>query len=231
MEEQGLGAEAIRAACAGAAVRLEGQENGQNLSPCARCSRTRPKKLLSLDGAFREEPPVRGASGQRVFLFDRCKSNCNSSRLHVGGRVVLVVTVRGPQGPMAAAVSEPLALVSKTSYTRRPRAPPQIRWVDQDSEPEGHSDPRDAAAAAAADPAPAEDQSTASEPSSSQATPRPEPPAAPDAAPARVGEAERGGGGSDSDGAIRGQLEVLLRLQSEQLERVRALRRLLSSNR
>eukprot|EP00727_Mastigamoeba_balamuthi_P000614 m51a1_g1055 hypothetical protein (133) ;mRNA; r:803616-804119 len=57
--------------------------------------------------------------------------NCNSSRLHVGGRVVIVVTVRGPQGPIAVAVSEPLVLVSRSSYVQRPRKQPQLKWIDQ----------------------------------------------------------------------------------------------------
>eukprot|EP00727_Mastigamoeba_balamuthi_P000647 m51a1_g1058 hypothetical protein (171) ;mRNA; f:816716-817567 len=166
MQEQGLGIEALRAACTGAVVRLEGQESGP-----------RRKRPIVVGGTLREEAHGGSDSRERVFVFDRCKSNCNSSRLHMGGRVVVVVTIRGPQGPIAEAVTEPLLLVSKTSYTRRPPAP-RIRWVHE-AEASGSSDEA----------------------------------------------AEQPAGGGEQ---VRRELEALLRLQGEQLERVRTLTRRLA---
>eukprot|EP00727_Mastigamoeba_balamuthi_P006872 m51a1_g2805 hypothetical protein (1154) ;mRNA; r:98489-117997 len=207
MAEQGLGTEAIKAACAGAMVRLEGRENGQNLGPCERCCRSRLKKLITVEGSAREEPLIKGASEERTFLFERCKSNCNTSRLHMGGRVVIVVAVRGPEGPIAEAATEPLTLVSKTTYTRRPLAPPQIRWVDQGDEhnplegPDSHSTPGDVPGG-----------STEAEVRSSE-----EPPQA-----ARVDDTAAGcdrTAPADVNEGIREELEVLMLLQREQLER------------
>eukprot|EP00727_Mastigamoeba_balamuthi_P006135 m51a1_g2140 hypothetical protein (354) ;mRNA; r:1734772-1737572 len=131
MAESRVGAEAIRAACTAATVRLEGGEHGPDLGPCAKCCGQRPRKLITIGGPALEIPRETGDGRVRVFVFDRCKSNCNTSRLHMGGRVVVVVTVRGPQGPIAEAVSEPLALVSRSSYVRRPRdlpATPRVTW-------------------------------------------------------------------------------------------------------
>eukprot|EP00727_Mastigamoeba_balamuthi_P012262 m51a1_g7659 hypothetical protein (255) ;mRNA; f:413210-416926 len=129
MREQGVGVEAIRAACAGAVVRLEGQE--QNLPPCTRCSKRRPKRLVTIGHPVRVESRAESDGRERVFVFSQCKSNCNSSRLHLGGRVVIVVAIRGPQGLIAEALSEPLVLVSRSAYIQKPRGQMQFRWVDQ----------------------------------------------------------------------------------------------------
>eukprot|EP00727_Mastigamoeba_balamuthi_P007747 m51a1_g3593 hypothetical protein (156) ;mRNA; r:1168498-1169521 len=123
MAESRVGAETIRAACTAATVRLEGGEHGPDLGPCAKCCGQRPRKLITIGGPALEIPREAGDGRVRVFVFDRCKSNCNTSRLHMGGRVVVVVTVRGPQGPIAEAVSEPLALVSSDTSAAPPEAP------------------------------------------------------------------------------------------------------------
>eukprot|EP00727_Mastigamoeba_balamuthi_P006707 m51a1_g2657 hypothetical protein (254) ;mRNA; r:637757-639151 len=225
MDEQRLGFEAIRSACASAAVRLAGQESGQSLEPCAKCCRTRPKKLITIDGPSLEEPRAGGDGRERVFVFNRCKSNCNSSRLHLGGRVVIVVTVRGPEGPIAEAVSEPLSLVSRTSYVRRPKPPPQIKWVDQSEASDGTGDGEDNDAAITGRP----ELSSPDEPEKSQMTTAAKPP-----------EPEGTGGDAPAQTAVTGvdvyseelrrHLEILLQLQKEQLERVRALERLVHTN-
>eukprot|EP00727_Mastigamoeba_balamuthi_P000470 m51a1_g1042 hypothetical protein (471) ;mRNA; r:732253-736151 len=129
LSQHHLGREAIRASCARAAVRIEGDEHGPNLGPCARCCGGRLKKLVAIQGSGHEEPAAEG-SGQRVFVFGR---NCNTSRLHAGGRVVVVVMVWSPLGPLAEAVSAPLTLVSRSSYVKRARDPlaaQRITWTD-----------------------------------------------------------------------------------------------------
>eukprot|EP00727_Mastigamoeba_balamuthi_P012187 m51a1_g7591 hypothetical protein (98) ;mRNA; f:214891-215240 len=69
---------------------------------------------------------------ERLFVFYRCISFCNSSRLHLRGEVVIVLTIRRDVGVLARAVSPPLMLHSKTSY--RPQAP-RLKWVDLGNEP------------------------------------------------------------------------------------------------
>eukprot|EP00727_Mastigamoeba_balamuthi_P001684 m51a1_g11512 hypothetical protein (509) ;mRNA; f:9096-12999 len=70
--------------------------------------------------SFSEEQRARAAAvtpgaPERVFVFDVCKSRCNSSRLHLGGRVVVCLALRRPSdGAVVARVySDPLQLVSR----------------------------------------------------------------------------------------------------------------------
>eukprot|EP00727_Mastigamoeba_balamuthi_P000459 m51a1_g1041 hypothetical protein (714) ;mRNA; r:720801-730415 len=84
MSDHRLGCDAIRAACAHASVRLEGDEHGDDLGPCARCCGVRPQKLITIRGSCHEES-VAGINGRsRVFLFNRCMST--------GDPVALVVS-------------------------------------------------------------------------------------------------------------------------------------------
>eukprot|EP00727_Mastigamoeba_balamuthi_P004529 m51a1_g14074 putative protein (729) ;mRNA; f:1279496-1289436 len=56
-------------------------------------------------------------TGDHHFRFIRCTSNCNSSRLHLGGKVELVLRVLNSMArQVALLVSEPLLLLSKTGY-------------------------------------------------------------------------------------------------------------------
>eukprot|EP00727_Mastigamoeba_balamuthi_P012523 m51a1_g7894 hypothetical protein (207) ;mRNA; f:101753-102681 len=188
MDANRLGTEAIRSACSAAAVRLEGDVHGPDVGPCTRCCGQRPKKLIAIEGLVPAESRQAGDSCERVFVFAQCKSHCNTSRLHVGGRVVVVVTVRGPLGPLAEALSEPLALTSRSTYIHRPRAllhSPSYTW--------------DAAA----------DVSRVAEASN-----------APGRKPDQAREREE----------LRAQVELLVRLQSEQMERVRVLAHLFHSS-
>eukprot|EP00727_Mastigamoeba_balamuthi_P005033 m51a1_g14528 hypothetical protein (134) ;mRNA; f:927142-927543 len=57
-----------------------------------------------------------------------CRRHCNSSRLHLGGRVVIVFRIRSNEGlELAQARSEPVTLHSKTSYQPLPRT---LKWSD-----------------------------------------------------------------------------------------------------
>eukprot|EP00727_Mastigamoeba_balamuthi_P000181 m51a1_g1016 hypothetical protein (352) ;mRNA; f:622959-627518 len=135
MCDNSLGCDAVVSACERASVRLEGDEHGRDLGPCQKCCGMHPKKLVAITGTFREKTQGR----ERVFMFTRCTTNCNTSRLHMGGRVVLVVTVRGPRGALAEAVSAPLSLVSRSTYVHKPHRPlaaPHITWVDYAEEEE-----------------------------------------------------------------------------------------------
>eukprot|EP00727_Mastigamoeba_balamuthi_P000192 m51a1_g1017 hypothetical protein (374) ;mRNA; f:630645-635005 len=203
MRAHSLDSGAIASACEHASVRLEGDENGTDLGPCQRCSAAHPKKLVTIAGAFREHCDGR----ERVLVFSRCSTNCNTSRLHVGGRVVLVVTVRGPCGPLAEAVSAPLSLVSRSTYVHRPRRPlatPRITWVDY---AEGSCGPSTAFVA---------QERPASAVGSAESS----------------GEEEEAAGcaASPSQGNedLRVTLLLLLQLQAEQLERVHQLERLVA---
>eukprot|EP00727_Mastigamoeba_balamuthi_P000625 m51a1_g1056 putative alpha-galactosidase (689) ;mRNA; r:806694-812539 len=173
MREQGLGVAAIRVACAGAAVRLEGQEDGQNLAPCARCCRTRPKRLIA---------------------------------------------IRGP-GPIAVAVSEPLVLVSRSSYVQRPREQPQFKWIDHlvDSDKTElsawKSEGKDAEGTTTVDPP---EPSSQSDDKVSKTGPA--------GCPARVGNFSF----LQTEGLAR-ELERVLLVQRELLEHLRSLRQLMDA--
>eukprot|EP00727_Mastigamoeba_balamuthi_P003145 m51a1_g12828 hypothetical protein (96) ;mRNA; f:1545-1958 len=73
-------------------------------------------------GEERSESP-----SDRLFVFYRCLS---SSRLHLEGHVVLVLSVRHAGALVARVVSQPLALCSKSSYKPRPPQQRCLKWVD-----------------------------------------------------------------------------------------------------
>eukprot|EP00727_Mastigamoeba_balamuthi_P012524 m51a1_g7895 hypothetical protein (705) ;mRNA; f:104194-115408 len=227
MEHNRLGTEAIKAACAAASVRKEGDDSGEDLGPCTRCCATRPKRPITIGGFAREEPPESSGGKERVFVFDRCKSHCNTSRLHVGGRVVVVVTVRGPLGPLAEALSEPLTLVSRSSYLHRPRAlfpAPSYTW-DAAAEALGAADASDVPeGSAAVGTKPRKQREEVHKASVNQSQGPAEEPPQQQAHSGAESEQER------EREELMAEVELLVRLQSEQMERVRLLQLLVHSD-
>eukprot|EP00727_Mastigamoeba_balamuthi_P000170 m51a1_g1015 hypothetical protein (203) ;mRNA; r:617938-621680 len=74
MHEHRLGCDAIKAACAAAAVRLEGAERGPDLGPCARCCARLPRALVTIGGPAVEEALETDGGRRLVYAFHRCKS-------------------------------------------------------------------------------------------------------------------------------------------------------------
>eukprot|EP00727_Mastigamoeba_balamuthi_P001009 m51a1_g10905 hypothetical protein (228) ;mRNA; r:55268-56419 len=106
MSANGVEPESIRSAAVRSQVHLEGAVDSPPVGPCARCCtpRKRQNVLVAPD------------------MF------CNSSRLHLGGRVVIVFQISGSQGEeLARAVTEPLVLHAKTNYVPVPRT---LKWKD-----------------------------------------------------------------------------------------------------
>eukprot|EP00727_Mastigamoeba_balamuthi_P001422 m51a1_g11277 hypothetical protein (359) ;mRNA; r:9819-11238 len=97
------------------------------LEPCRKCCRDRPNIMIGSSSAWRAMHPEGAAHGpDRVFLFDHCRSYCTSSRLHFGGRVCVVVELRGPEGAVVArAKSGAMSLCSKPSRPKCKRAAAQ----------------------------------------------------------------------------------------------------------
>eukprot|EP00727_Mastigamoeba_balamuthi_P011590 m51a1_g7053 hypothetical protein (202) ;mRNA; r:154901-160222 len=89
-----------------------------HLGPCGRCSEGSRMPPVVISGEMGEE--TSGTRDHRLFVFYRCLSFCNSSRLHLGGDVVVALTIRRGEATMARVLSEPLALYSKTSYRPQP---------------------------------------------------------------------------------------------------------------
>eukprot|EP00727_Mastigamoeba_balamuthi_P003984 m51a1_g13583 hypothetical protein (172) ;mRNA; f:50-565 len=159
--------------------------------------------------------------------------NCNSSRLHVGGRVVIVVSVRGPQGPIAVAVSEPLVLVSRSSYVQRPREQPQFKWIDQLSYTDKAQLPTCGSEGVGAVVAPQEPSCEHDDERSAEGTaggPANIAKATPLTAPAgpALSVPSGGSGGLQSEDLAR-ELERILLVQRELLEHLRLLRQLMDA--
>eukprot|EP00727_Mastigamoeba_balamuthi_P009690 m51a1_g5343 hypothetical protein (340) ;mRNA; r:438006-440029 len=118
--EHGLSAEDVWGAGFRSAVYLEGDETKQ-LEPCSRCCKTRSSNVTLGVTDINAALLVDSANGRTVFTFDHCRSHCNSSRLHLGGKVVLGFELRSDDGRVAARVfSEPLSLCSKPSKRSSP---------------------------------------------------------------------------------------------------------------
>eukprot|EP00727_Mastigamoeba_balamuthi_P005921 m51a1_g1949 hypothetical protein (247) ;mRNA; r:982430-983298 len=101
------------------------------LAPCPRCCQpsSKPNVLLGCSTEW-PEPLMQGA--ELVFVFDNCRSYCNSSRLHLGGRVALCLEIADGVGAVVARLrSQPFTLCSKSSLqatrARSASASPQQR--------------------------------------------------------------------------------------------------------
>eukprot|EP00727_Mastigamoeba_balamuthi_P006565 m51a1_g2529 hypothetical protein (212) ;mRNA; r:238826-239657 len=94
-------------------VRLEGHTEDP-LESCARCCKQRPGNASISTSRLQAGPTTAG--DEAVFVFDKCRSYCNSSRLHLGGRVVIAAELRGADGSVVCRlVSEPFTMCSKSS--------------------------------------------------------------------------------------------------------------------
>eukprot|EP00727_Mastigamoeba_balamuthi_P001932 m51a1_g11736 hypothetical protein (233) ;mRNA; f:138542-139543 len=172
-------------------LHLEGQQNHNALEACERCCRGSADSF-EIGKEVREVSAVGGP--QRAFEFSNCISYCNSSRLHLGGRVVIVATIRrrGESEEVCRAASEPLCLRSRNYYTSRkqPVVPGVLKWVEDEYAPE-----------------------------SSPETTFAESPDHHNLKPATEGELA----GSGSSGAVMGELAHLWMMQQEQLQRIQLL--------
>eukprot|EP00727_Mastigamoeba_balamuthi_P004154 m51a1_g13736 hypothetical protein (367) ;mRNA; r:153741-155195 len=130
---------------------LEGSTDGKPLEPCAKCCRSgKPNVVVGLT-AGTKAVSVKHSDGLVEFVFDRCKSRCNSSRLHLGGRVLLSMNIKNKAGELVVCVkSSPLALCSKPSANAAAGSRP------------GRKKRAEAASAAAVKAAPSEDGAPAS---------------------------------------------------------------------
>eukprot|EP00727_Mastigamoeba_balamuthi_P005923 m51a1_g1950 hypothetical protein (1855) ;mRNA; r:984815-1006833 len=89
--------------------------NARPLAPCPKCCQPsgKPNVLLGYSAAS-PDPAAQGA--ELVFVFDDCRSYCNSSRLHLGGMVVLCLEIADGAGAVVVRLrSQPFALCSKSS--------------------------------------------------------------------------------------------------------------------
>eukprot|EP00727_Mastigamoeba_balamuthi_P004468 m51a1_g14019 hypothetical protein (219) ;mRNA; r:1105202-1106075 len=111
---------------------------GDEVPTCQRCCAKKGANVTlgftpangSGDPAATEYTP----SGTCVVRFDYCRSHCNSSRLHLGGRVVIVVDVLDSRGDVVARPhTQPLMLCSKPTPRTSPVEPvmePQAPLAD-----------------------------------------------------------------------------------------------------
>eukprot|EP00727_Mastigamoeba_balamuthi_P002338 m51a1_g12100 hypothetical protein (224) ;mRNA; r:2423-3436 len=223
MREQGIGVVAIRSACASAVVRLEGQEGGQDLEPCAKCCRRRLRRLVTIAGNASEEPRAGTDGRARVFVFARCKSYGTPRRL---------VTIAGNASEEPLAATEPLVLVSRSTYVHRPlRSRTQITWEDHSDASGGSSlseseeQSQGAAAGKGAESRPDDGQATTAPAALGDPDER-EPRKAVTVATAAMPMID----GPGQKEKLAREIEVLLLLQRELLEHIRSVKRFVGSS-
>eukprot|EP00727_Mastigamoeba_balamuthi_P004360 m51a1_g13922 hypothetical protein (179) ;mRNA; r:817396-818246 len=126
MEVRGVTVADIKDAAARSTVHFESDVDDQPIRPCTKCCVAKRKPIIAIGAHMREMP---ASEMGRCFVFENCFSYCNSSRLHLGDRVVVVFRIFGADGSLAArAMSQPIALLSqndshrKAMPTRRRRA-------------------------------------------------------------------------------------------------------------
>eukprot|EP00727_Mastigamoeba_balamuthi_P010198 m51a1_g5800 hypothetical protein (789) ;mRNA; f:76618-106017 len=146
MQRTGVTPDDVRSAGRTATVHSADRPDAAAIGPCGKCGgrgRNRRQPVV-ISGEMGEESAE--SPSDRLFVFYRCLSFCSSSRLHLGGHVVLVLCVRHAGALVARVVSQPLALCSKSSY--KPRPPRGLKWVDVSSGPPAHRRHRAAPGAA-----------------------------------------------------------------------------------
>eukprot|EP00727_Mastigamoeba_balamuthi_P005071 m51a1_g14562 hypothetical protein (484) ;mRNA; r:1036076-1039942 len=120
--------ESIRIAGVRAQAYREGSPDKSPLEPCPRCCAPRHRQNIFVSPEMTEISGSEAQPGFRIFRFSSCFSYCNSSRLHLGGRVVIVFRIVNSEGlELARATTEPLVLHAKTSYVPVPR---NLKWMD-----------------------------------------------------------------------------------------------------
>eukprot|EP00727_Mastigamoeba_balamuthi_P004514 m51a1_g14060 hypothetical protein (247) ;mRNA; r:1218888-1220153 len=112
IERHGVSVSDIREAGMRATVHHRDTEDSPPLEPCQRCCAEKGTPNVFVSGEMAENPPT--TPFERTFVFYRCVSNCNSSRLHLGGRVHIVFSVYVNGTLAGRAATEPLLLQSKT---------------------------------------------------------------------------------------------------------------------
>eukprot|EP00727_Mastigamoeba_balamuthi_P010418 m51a1_g6 hypothetical protein (262) ;mRNA; f:28520-29584 len=131
MSQNGVTETLVRNLAGRAKLLLEGKEDctGQGaIPPCARCCSKRGANVTlgfaPQEGSSSESTSP--ATGEEcVIEFDYCRSHCNSSRLHLGGRVMIMLEVFDVHGNVVARpVTQPLMLCSKPSIHSSPMGLP-----------------------------------------------------------------------------------------------------------
>eukprot|EP00727_Mastigamoeba_balamuthi_P014655 m51a1_g9815 hypothetical protein (267) ;mRNA; f:1863978-1865323 len=119
MRECGVTAECIWEA--GRTAVLQRVDSEQELKPCAKCCVGKPNVVVSTWPSLSRSLSSASASDSLSFVFDNCKSYCNSSRLHFGGRVAIAMQIRAVDGSLAAVVrSEPVMLCARLRVRKSP---------------------------------------------------------------------------------------------------------------
>eukprot|EP00727_Mastigamoeba_balamuthi_P007071 m51a1_g2985 hypothetical protein (265) ;mRNA; f:733593-734621 len=129
MREHGVSCENVWTAGYNAKLFLaSGGPQAGEVPPCAKCKLgQRPNVHVGTVLATRNQcDHDNEALELRQFVFDSCFSRCNSSRLHLGGQVVLVSEIVSDDGGVVATVrTEPFHLGSRAAaQTRIKKEPP-----------------------------------------------------------------------------------------------------------
>eukprot|EP00727_Mastigamoeba_balamuthi_P011838 m51a1_g7277 hypothetical protein (215) ;mRNA; f:2984-4849 len=86
------------------------------------CGGKAMKPVISIEGHMEQTSTDKG----QLFRFSYCFSNCNSSRMHLGGMVVIAFDIRCSDGSLAArALSAPLSLQSQSGIRTKHRSRPK----------------------------------------------------------------------------------------------------------
>eukprot|EP00727_Mastigamoeba_balamuthi_P008759 m51a1_g4505 hypothetical protein (238) ;mRNA; r:380878-381863 len=113
------------------------EDEASELPPCQRCCSARGANVtLGFSTAyFSSHAADSAATGTCVVHFDDCRSHCNSSRLHLGGCVVIEFEVVDSLGHVVARPrTQPLMLCSKPTHRTSPlERTPERRGVADDS--------------------------------------------------------------------------------------------------
>eukprot|EP00727_Mastigamoeba_balamuthi_P010692 m51a1_g6245 hypothetical protein (168) ;mRNA; f:26774-27724 len=133
MEHNGVTEAAIRGLAGHARVYLESStrrpsEEWEEAPPCPKCCRSgastiaigfAPKSKDAEDGdgdGPLDLAQAQAQPGSCTIVFDYCRSRCNSSRLHLGGRVVAVLEVLDADGNLEATLYAQLFKVQFVKY-------------------------------------------------------------------------------------------------------------------
>eukprot|EP00727_Mastigamoeba_balamuthi_P007269 m51a1_g3162 hypothetical protein (537) ;mRNA; r:369346-373978 len=220
MQRHSLAPVHIRNAVTSACVVLHGSKTDDPLGSCPKCCSKSGCRIVEVGSAmyetFGQPLAARAPCGPcREFVFNTAKAQCSSSRLHLGGRVALVLDVRGPDGSVVARVrSGPLNLLSKPPRHREHRvvvsAPASV--VESSASPSSLE--RHEAAAHAPEHNPPEEAPLLESPAVQAQED-----------PGLIGSAECLIKSQEQEMLVR-QLLELVRLQSEQLARVKMLQQM-----
>eukprot|EP00727_Mastigamoeba_balamuthi_P007662 m51a1_g3516 hypothetical protein (247) ;mRNA; f:906758-907783 len=119
MDENKVDSDQVWAAGHTSVVHREGREDQQPLPPCPKCKPGGRSAVAVRASVAQRRAPVLGGQDALEYVFDRCLS---SSRLHLGGRVVIVMELRScvDKSVVCRLTSSPLTLRSRFSHRRSP---------------------------------------------------------------------------------------------------------------